>query len=105
MTAPRIGDADGGATLQIRVAPGAKRERIVGLHGDALKIAVRQPPERGRANKDVCRVVAGALGFAPRDVSVVRGATSKDKVLRVAGTDAETLRALVAALLVTLGDS
>jgi len=87
------------------VAPGAKRERVVGLHGDAIKVAVRQPPERGRANKEVCRLVAEALELAPRDIAVLRGATSKDKTLRVAGTDAETLRTLVAALLVTLGAS
>ena len=105
MTGPRIGEAGNDATLQIRVAPGAKRDRIVGLHGDALKVAVRQPPEGGRANKAVCRLVADALDLAPRDVTVQRGATARDKVLHIAGVDAETLRSQVAALLVRLGPS
>jgi len=91
--------------MRVRVAPGARHERIVGVHGDALKIAVRQPPERGRANKEVCRLIAAALGIPPRDVSVARGTTSKDKVLEFAGIDASTLRAQVAALLVTLASS
>lgn len=105
MTGPRIEQTASGATLQIRVAPGAKRERIVGLHGDALKIAVRQPPEGGRANKAVCKLLAVALGFATGDVTVQRGTTGRDKVIHVAGIRAETLRSNVAALLVLLGPS
>ena len=104
MVGPEIVDTDGGSTLRVRVAPGAKRERITGVLGDALKVAVRQPPERGRANRSVCRLVAEALHLAPRAASVLRGATSKNKVLIFVGIDAATLRARVAALLATLAD-
>jgi len=114
VTAPRIveaasksgtGDSGLGATLAVRVSPGAKQARILGVHGDALKVAVRQPPDRGRANKEVCRMLAEALAVAPRDVCVARGPTSKDKVLQFDGIDAATLRARVSALLVGLGAS
>jgi uncharacterized protein (TIGR00251 family) len=105
VTGPAIAETNGGATLRVRVTPGAKRDRVVGSHGDALKIAVRQPPERGRANREVCRLVAEALDIAPRQVSVAHGSTSKDKVLRIEGLDAATLRSRVAALLVRLGES
>ena len=105
MSGPRIHDSSEGALLRVRVAPGAKREGIVGVFGDALKVAVRQPAEGGRANKAVCAVVAAALDCAPRCVVVHRGATSRDKVLRFTACNIETLRSKVAALLVLLGPS
>jgi uncharacterized protein (TIGR00251 family) len=100
---PEIRDEDGGATVKVRVSPGASRDRIAGLHGDALKIAVRQPPERGRANAEVARLLAAALGARPGKVEVVSGATARDKRVRFAGWTAAHLAKKVAALLVTLG--
>ena len=100
-----IGSTADGATLRVRVAPGARRDAIVGAYGEALKVAVRQPPEKGRANKEVCRLVARALDLSPRAVSVLRGETARDKVLVCEGVDVETLRARVRSLLVSLAAS
>jgi uncharacterized protein len=82
-----------GATLKVRVAPGASREGIVGAHGDALKVAVREPPEKGKANDAVVRVLAAALGAKPRDVEVLRGHASRDKVVLFRGLDEAELEA------------
>ena len=73
--------------LNVRVIPGASRELIVGWHADALKIKTQAPPEGGKANRAVCALVAGASGLGRRSVVVVRGETSKDKVLRIDGLD------------------
>jgi len=88
-----------GATVRVRVSPGASRDRIAGRRGDALKVMVAAPPEKGRANEAVARVLAAALGARPADVAVVQGATSKDKVVRVRGWSAAALRAGLDALL------
>lgn len=77
----------------MRVAPGASREKIVGLHGDALKVAVREPPEKGRANEAVERLLAAALRVRRGDVKVVRGHASRDKVVLVRGLREADLRA------------
>jgi len=82
-----------GATLKVRVAPGASREQVVGPHGDALKIAVREPPEKGRANDAVVRLLAAALGAKPSDVEVVRGHASRDKVVLFRGLGEAEVRA------------
>ncbi|MEZ5965979.1 MAG: DUF167 domain-containing protein [Planctomycetota bacterium] len=74
-----------GSELRVRAAPGAKVERIVGVHGDALKVAVQAPPERGRANERVLAVLADALGVPARRLTLVAGATARDKVVQVAG--------------------
>jgi len=77
----------------VRVAPGASREKIVGLHGDALKVLVREPPEKGRANEAVERLLAAALRVRRGDVAVVRGHASRDKVVLVRGLREADLRA------------
>lgn len=75
--------------LSIRVQPSARRERLVGWMADGtLKVAVTAPPEAGRANQAVTRLLAVALGVAPRDVTVARGQGSRAKVVDVRGLDA-----------------
>jgi uncharacterized protein YggU (UPF0235/DUF167 family) len=61
----------------------------VGRLGDAWKLRVRSAPERGRANADVVRLLADELGLAPRDVRVVTGHTSRDKIVEVVGLSLE----------------
>lgn len=100
MSALFVGATRDGATLRVRVSPGASRDRIQGLHGDALKLSVRQPPEKGRANREVARLLADAVGASPRDVEVVGGHTSRDKTVCFHGWDAATLRERAERLLV-----
>ena len=88
----RVDDGPEGAVLRVRAAPGASRDRIVGCHGDALKIAVSAPPEKGRANDRLLAVLAAALGTTPRDLRVVGGATSRDKLVLISGWTADALR-------------
>lgn len=94
-----IRDAPGGATLRVRVAPGSSRDRLAGLHGTALKVAVSAPPERGRANAAVARLLARALGVRAADVEVVAGPGSRDKVMRVRGWTSAALRERLRAIL------
>jgi uncharacterized protein len=77
------GPAGAGALLDVKVVPGASRSRIAGPFGDGLRVQVAAPPERGRANAELCRVVAEALGLRASDVVVLRGATSARKTLHV----------------------
>ena len=73
--------------MRLRIVPGAAGDRIVGRHGDAWKVRVAAPPERGKANAALVRLLARTLGVAPRDVSVVSGAGVRDKIVTVAGLD------------------
>lgn len=68
--------------LSVRVTPGASKEEIV-LSEDRVAVRVRAKPQDGAANSAVCRLVAKALGIAPSKVELLRGATSRQKVLRV----------------------
>jgi len=88
------------ARIQIRVQPGAKRERLVGRMADGtLKVAVTAAPEAGRANEAVTRLLAATLKVTAREVAVVRGRAGRTKTIEVAGLDdAEVERRIEAAL-------
>lgn len=73
--------------VQVRVhaTPKSGRDEIVGWRGGELQVRVTAPPENGKANAAVCKVVARALGVAKSSVSVARGETSRHKTLEVRG--------------------
>jgi uncharacterized protein YggU (UPF0235/DUF167 family) len=72
---------------------------VAGRHGDGWRLRVSAPPEDGRANAAVERLVARAVGAHDRDVRVVRGHTARDKVIEIDGLDAGLVdRALAAAV-------
>lgn len=71
--------------VAIRVKPGAARTAVGGRHGDALVVAVTARAVDGKATEAALRAVAEAFGVRRRDVSLVAGATSRDKVVDVDG--------------------
>lgn len=83
-----------GGALQfgVKVVPGASRDRIVGLYGDALKVQVSAPPEGGKANARLVAVLSAALGVPERAVAVVAGASNPRKTVAVVGLTASVLR-------------
>ena len=81
--------------LSIKVVPGASRDGVAGWLGDLLKVRVSAPPEKGKANKAVEKVIAGALGLSSKHVSVVAGQTNPRKTVEIEGIDeAELYRRL-----------
>jgi uncharacterized protein (TIGR00251 family) len=79
--------------IAIRLQPRAKREEVVGERAGAVVIRVTAPPVDGKANAALCTLVAKAAGVASSHVEVVRGHTSRDKVVRVSGLTDQDLRA------------
>ena len=77
------------ARLRLRVAPGARRSEIVGRYGDAWRVRVAAPPDRGRANDEVLQVLAEALDVRPRQLRLVAGASSRDKIVELDGIDVD----------------
>ena len=73
--------------IKVWVQPGASRDRVVGMHGDALKICVSAPPEKGRANRCVEKVLAHALGVKKSCVRVTAGAASREKTVEIEGAE------------------
>ena len=77
-------------TLAIKAVPNAPRSAVAGWLGEALKVKVQAPPVEGRANEALCDFLAEQLGLPRRAVTVLRGDTSRLKLVRIEGlTEAE----------------
>lgn len=89
MSAPWRREVDGALVLTLHVQPGAGRTETAGTHGDALKLKLKAPPVDGRANAELLRYLADAFDVPLRQVALLRGQTSRQKVVRI---DAPKLR-------------
>ncbi|MDJ0960181.1 MAG: DUF167 domain-containing protein [Acidimicrobiia bacterium] len=79
-----------GALLTVWVVPGARRTEVVGPHGDALKIRVAAPPEAGKANRELAKLLERVTGAS---VTLARGTTSRRKLLLIEGVSPEQIAA------------
>jgi uncharacterized protein (TIGR00251 family) len=82
-----------GALLPVRVQPRAGRNEVVGWQGTALRVRVTAAPEAGQANQAVIDLLAAALGVPRSSVELVKGAKSRDKLVRVGRHSLAELRA------------
>ena len=78
--------------LSLKVVPGSSRDDVVGWLGDSLKVKVKAPPEKGRANEAVVALLADRLGIDASSITVVSGHGSPAKVVAVDGMDDEAIR-------------
>jgi uncharacterized protein (TIGR00251 family) len=88
-----------GVVLTVRLTPRGGRDAIDGIEvlSDGrcvLKARVRAPASEGEANAELIRLIARALGVAPRNVALAAGATARIKRLTVAGEGAAIVAAL-----------
>lgn len=89
----RIGD--GKITLRLHVQPGAKTTRIIGLHGDALKISLAAAPIEGQANALLVAFIADRLGLARSSVRLRGGQSSRRKLIEVIAAPADAAKRLL----------
>jgi uncharacterized protein (TIGR00251 family) len=89
----KLTERSDGIHFMLKVVPGAKRERVVGKLGDALKVAVSKPPEGGAANQAVVELLAQALNVNVGNIAITRGHTSPRKQVVIRGITAPELNA------------
>lgn len=78
--------------LQIKVQPGASVSEIVGWDGDVLKVRLNARPEKGRANKELVRLLSKELDIPKSSIVIVRGETSRLKVVELPEGSIEAIR-------------
>jgi uncharacterized protein (TIGR00251 family) len=77
--------------LRVRVSPGASRAAVVGRYADGWKVRVAAPPQGGRANAAVLRLLAETLAL-PRDaVKLVSGHGGRDKIVELTGAESSQI--------------
>jgi hypothetical protein len=88
-----VNDAPASCLVPVRVVPNARKELIVGWQADGrLRLKVAAVPEDGRANKAVEALLAETLGLHARCVSVEKGHSSREKLVRVNGLGLEDVK-------------
>jgi uncharacterized protein (TIGR00251 family) len=80
------------ATLRFHVVPNAKQSKVVGRHGDAIKIKLRAPAIEGRANAALRSFLAEELRIPERAIVIERGHRSRHKLVRFEGLSADDVR-------------
>ncbi|MBN4059740.1 MAG: hypothetical protein COA71_03365 [SAR86 cluster bacterium] len=78
--------------LKLKVVPGASNSSIVGWLGDALKVRVVAAPEKGKANKEVLRLLSKALSVQRGELSLVSGLSAPLKILEVSGLSIDEIK-------------
>lgn len=88
MSPPWLRETADGVLVDLVVQPRASRTRIVGEHGDRLKVQIAAPPVDGEANAELLSYLAATFAVPKRDVVLMSGDTGKRKTVRLPVTAA-----------------
>ena len=85
--------SNGSSRITIFIQPRASRDEILGLNKEGvLRVRVKEPPVDGAANEALVQLVAKKLGVRKDSVTLVSGATARNKVIEVEGLTSDKLR-------------
>lgn len=88
-----------GVLLPVRAQPGARRSAVVGEHAGALKVAVTQAPEKGKANKALIQLLAKELQVSKSQIELIAGETSRQKQFLIRGAQLNQIASRLTQLL------
>ncbi|MDO6680336.1 DUF167 family protein YggU [Shewanella sp. 4_MG-2023] len=69
--------------LNLYIQPKASRDKIIGLHGDEIKIAITAPPIDGKANTHLTKYLAKAFKVPKSDVILLKGLQGRHKQVKI----------------------
>lgn len=90
-----LSEGKDGVYVHVHAQPGARRVAVCGMHGDAIKVSIREAAEGGKANAAIIRLFSELLDVPKRDIDLVSGKGSRRKRLFIRGES----RMLVPALM------
>jgi uncharacterized protein (TIGR00251 family) len=88
-----IKESAAGCTLSVRLQPRSSRNEICGQMGEELKIKVTAPPVDSAANQLLVEFLANFLKVSKSSVQILRGQSSRSKVVQILGLKAEQVLA------------
>ncbi len=91
-----VKEGDGGITFAVHAQPRASKCGITGILNGAMKIRLTSPPVDGAANEQCVDFLAQLLKVRRRDVTIITGESSRHKVVKVSGINAQQLQELIA---------
>ncbi len=94
-----IKETEEGSLLSLKAQPGAVRNAINGVHDGCLKVQVTTPPDKGKANGAIIKLLSKELRIPKTDVEIVKGVKSRNKVVLFHGITPDKLRDLLISLM------
>jgi len=80
--------------LDIITKPKSSKNSIDGVHDSALKISVTAPPDKGKANQAIIKLLSKALKIPQSSISIVSGETSRRKRVKILGVTTDEVKKL-----------
>jgi len=77
--------------LSVKVIPNASRNEITDFTEGVLQLKVAAPPVKGKANKELTAFLSRTLGVSKSSISIVKGHTSRNKVIAIEGLSREEI--------------
>jgi uncharacterized protein len=77
--------------LAVKVTPNAGRNEITGFKDDVLHVRIAAPPDKGKANKELVDFLSEKLGVRKSAIAIIRGLTSRNKVVAITGISQEEI--------------
>lgn len=74
-----------GIRIEVKVEPRSSKKGIAGVLGNKLKVKLTSPPVDGAANEQLVEVLAEAFGIKKTAIKIIRGQSSKNKVVELSG--------------------
>jgi len=90
----KLTEQNGAVEFEVLAKPKASRNEVIGVHDGALKVAVTAPPEKGKANAAIVKLLADILEVPSSSIEIVSGETSRRKRVRIEGIDAADIAKL-----------
>jgi len=87
--------SDKKATIEIHLQPGAKRNEIVGFKEGVLCVKVTALPQKGQANRALVELIAQTLGIPKSSVDIIRGQSSRSKIIAVQGLAGQEVKEIL----------
>ena len=82
-------------SIRVRVKPRSSRRAILECKEGVWQIALTSPPEDGKANKELLKLLGKALGVPPSSLIIVSGDKSREKKIEIPGLDGDRIGALL----------
>ncbi|WP_104371703.1 DUF167 domain-containing protein [Desulfocucumis palustris] len=84
-----------GVIIKVRVQPRASRNQLAGIMDDALRVRITAPPVDGEANEACIKFLAEVFKVPRQSVQLVSGHTGRNKMIRIAGINAERILQMI----------
>ena len=86
-----ISEKPDGCLLKCWIQPRSSRSAVIGIHGDALKIALTAPPVDGKANKELLKFMAKYFKLPQSGIQITAGESSRSKTILISGLNKDII--------------